>query len=145
MSKFIFLYSIFFSYDLFAVCSPSHKNPLYICNYNEKPKLRKIEGYTQGFLWFKKEIKYDENYREVEFNNLKLVASGHSNKSYFSDPTQKFIFLMDKEINFTNIKIVYHCNDVIYEDRPDVTVKITEVDSDFCKKYPENSLIEVGR
>lgn len=144
MRRLLLVFIILFSIEIYARCPVEAFRPIYICNYKYKPKVSQIKGYTSGFWFFKKEVKYDERWHEVEFENLTVVGGNPSRITSHKDSTQKFTFFKTSDIDFTNIKIVSDCSDLVRSDLPKSTYTITAANPDFCKKYPENSLIEIG-
>lgn len=142
MNKVKFLVALLFTIDVYAQCSATYEEPFYICNYNSIPKITKLPGYSKGFLWFKKDINFNENWHEIEFDNLNIINTGTQNIKFLKNRSIRFAFYQRTELKYRHFKINYVCNDTPTENRPDNFVQIVEADSNFCKEYPDNSLID---
>lgn len=139
----MFLIVLLFAIDVYSQCPAAYLEPLYICNYKRQPRITKLIGYEKKFLWFRKEIKYTDGWRQIDFEDPLIVRSRHIGEKVGSRVNRSYNFLSKNEINYTHFQINFNCNDVLFENQPTESVKIFAADADFCKKYPENSLIEI--
>jgi len=144
MKVVITIFSIFASIEAYAQCAPAYLDPIYICNYKRQPKVTNLVGYEKKILWFKKKVKYTNGWRQIDFEDLLIVRSRQVGEKAGLRVNRSYNFLDKNEVKYTHFQINFNCNDVAVENQPNESVQIIEADSSICKKYPENSLIEIG-
>ena len=110
----------------------------FVCNYTGQTKITDLNKKTKN--WFFSSL--DKGWYKVEFLNLKQLNIDGTTSVGKSMDQFEFTYYKDFEPGLKNYKLNVVCNDIRFKNGPLVYYKIIKLDSDFCKKFPENSLIE---
>jgi len=137
MNILLIVFFVLLSNSLHARCSgPLHS--YYVCNYKGQIQITDLHKKTKG--WFFSD--YEKGWYQVKFLNLKLLnLDGTANVAKQMNQYE-FTYYNNFEPDLKNYKLNVVCNDIRFKNGPLVYYKIIKDDSDFCKKYPENSIIE---